>query len=441
MSYQGNGLPTLGVAQSRMFHCTAPRLVSVSARRLGKTTYAGVRLFHSAYTIERAECRYIAPTYKQAKEIFWKPLKRIVPACYVAKINEGDLSVTLLNESTIKLLGAENYDSLRGPGLNDVVFDEFADIAKEAWEEVIEPTLADREGRAAFLGTPKGYDHFHDLYQLGLVKSQEEWRSFHFTTAQGGRVKRSIIDRARATLDIRVFRQEYEASFETLSGRVYDNFDRAPWPKGNCYERVVDRGGEVLVGLDFNINPMSAVIGQDVEGLPEIFDELVLHTSNTEEMAQALRTKFGERRPITVCPDASGKQRHTNAPMGQTDFTILARYGMKILSKNVNPVIVDRVNNVQCVLKSGTGVRRVRIHPRCKNLIKGLEGLTWKESASGQSTNQIDKTMGLDHITDAFGYLLWQKFNILHAILRPSTPSGSALVSPTGFLIPNSEAA
>lgn len=436
MSYQGDGIPTLGVAQSRMYHCNAPRIVSVSGRRLGKTTYAGVRLFTSAYTKRRAECRYIAPTYKQAKEIFWKPLKRIVPSAYIYKINEGDLSITLLNESVIKLLGAADPDSLRGPGLDDVVFDEFADIPREAWEEVIEPTLADREGRAAFLGTPKGYNHFYDLYQLGLNPDQEEWRSFHFTTAQGGRVKKSIIDRARFTLDIRVFRQEYEASFETLSGRVYDNFDRSPWPKGNCYERVVDRGGELLVGMDFNINPMSAVLGQDVEGLPEVFDEIVLHTSNTEEMAQALRNRFGERRPITVCPDASGKARHTNAPMGQTDFTILQKYGMKILAKNVNPVIVDRVNNVQSLLKSGTGVRRVRIHPRCKNLIKALEGLQWKEG-----TNLIDKDGGLDHITDAFGYLLWQKFNILHAVLKPTTPGSSGLVAPTGFVIPNTEAA
>jgi hypothetical protein len=94
----------------------------------------------------------------------------------------------------------------------------------------------------------------------------------------------------------------------------------------------------------------------------------------------------------------------------------------------VNPQVVDRVNNVQSLLCSAAGIRRVTIHPtKCPLLVKALEGLTWKEG-----TNTIDKTLGLDHITDAFGYPLFQKWNVLYNVLPRTTPSGSTLQSPFG---------
>lgn len=429
--YDREKLPVLGVAQSRMFHSTARYLVAVAARRLGKTTYAGVRLFHKAYVKPEAEVRYIAPTYKMAKMVFWEPLKRMIPRRYVWKKNESDLSITLLNSSRIMLLGMEDPDSQRGPGLDDAVFDEYADIPPEAWEEVIRPALADKEGTAAFLGTPKGYNHFYDLYLKGLPGHEDfgEWASFSFTTAQGGRVKKTEIEKAKRDLDIRVFRQEFEASFETLSGRVYDNFVRATWPKGNIDPHIIDLGGQLVVGMDFNINPMTAVIMQECRGWPQVLDEIELPTSNTEEMAQALKRKYPGR-TIVVCPDASGDSRHTSSPMGQTDFTILQSHGFRIEAGRANPMVVDRINNTQSLLCGGTGMRRVTIHPRNKALIKALEGLTWKLDTSGRSTNLVNKSQGLDHIADAFGYPLWQRWNLLGNIIPAAAPITSGLYSP-----------
>lgn len=429
MSYSGDGIPTLGVAQSRMFQCEASRIVGVAGRRLGKTTFAGTRAFRSAYMKRRAEVRYIAPYLKQAKEIFWEPLKRIVPRQYILKINESDLAITLLNESKIKLLGADNPNSLRGPGLDDVLFDEFADIAPETWYEVIEPALSDREGRAVFLGTPKGYNHFYDIYRMGLDPEQPDWASFSFTTAQGGRVKASIIEKARRALDFRVFRQEYEASFETMTGRVYDNFVRLQWPKGNVDARIVDRGGDLIIGMDFNVNPMTAIVMQDAGGWPQILEEIELHTSNTEEMAQDITRRYPGRR-IIICPDASGNQQSANAPVGVTSHTILQSHGFYLQHDNNNPVVVDRINNVQSLLKSGDDIRRVTIHPRNERLIKALEGLTWETDKNGKS--KVNKKLGLDHLADAFGYPLWQRWNVLYNLLPRVTPTSGLIHSPFG---------
>ncbi len=200
---------------------------------------------------------YVATTYRQAKQIAWKMLKSNVLPWIKGKPNETDLSIEINGGGVIALRGAENYDSLRGPGLNMVVFDEYADMAPEAWTEVIRPALSDRMGTALFIGTPRGYNFFHDMYQF--AKTAPDWSAFHFTTLQGGHVPAEEVAAAKHDMDARTFQQEYCASFENLyAGRVYQAFDRALhvkeigyWPHLNlCWT------------LDFNVDPMCSVICQ-----------------------------------------------------------------------------------------------------------------------------------------------------------------------------------
>ena len=194
-------------------------------------------------------------------------------------------------------------------------------------------------------------------------------------------------------------------------GRVYSSFSAKPFPFGNVDEGVQDTRAEILIGMDFNVNPMSAVIAVRAADECHVLDALEVKTSNTEEMAAELRSRYPSRR-IIVCPDPSGKARKTSAPVGQTDFTILQRAGFEVRAPDAAPLVVDRVNNAQAMYRAGER-RRVRIHPRAQPLITALSNLTYKEG-----TSQPDKKSGFDHICDAFDYLLWQEFNVLER--RPS---------------------
>lgn len=192
------------------------------------------------------------------------------------------------------------------------------------------------------------------------------------------------------------------------NGRVYSSFKNRPYPDGNLDESVEDTKGELLVGMDFNVNPMSAVVGVRAVDELLVLDAIEIQTSNTEEMAAELRRRYPNRRVI-VCPDPAGKQRKTSAPVGQTDFTILQRHGFTVRSPNAAPPVVDRINNAQAMyLDATTGRRRVRIHPRATPLLTALANLTYKEG-----TSQPDKRSGFDHLCDAMDYLLWQEFNVL----------------------------
>ena len=191
-------------------------------------------------------------------------------------------------------------------------------------------------------------------------------------------------------------------------GRVYSSYRAKPYPEGNLDEGVEDTGAEILVGMDFNVHPMTAVIGVRVTDELHILEALEIDTSNTHEMAAELRRRYPDRKVI-VCPDPSGRARKTSAA-GRTDFTILEHAGFEVRAPSRAPLVRDRENNANAMYHDpDTDRRRVRIHPvDARPLTTALANLTYKEGTSIR-----DKASGFDHICDAMDYLMWQEFNVL----------------------------
>ena len=283
--------------------------VLVTGRRFGKTHLAVRQLIKFA-SIPKQKIWYVAPTYKQAKMIAWEALKsRLEELRWIKKTNESYLSMTLKNGSQIALKGADRgADGLRGVGLNYLVIDEFADIDPSAWYAVLRATLSDTKGHAFFCGTPKGYGNWaYDLFSKGQ-KGDQDWSSFQFTTLEGEQVDQEEIDQARLDLDERTFRQEYLASFETYAGAIYYNFD----PKDNVKPWVIMPDQPIHIGMDFNIDPMTACCFQMEGGILRFFDEIVIYGSNTDEMVQEIKNRYRNKK-IYIYPDPSCRARKTSA--------------------------------------------------------------------------------------------------------------------------------
>lgn len=369
--------------------------VAICGRRFGKTHLAVRELAYHA-RIPGQEVIYVAPTYKMAKNIVWRKLKnKLSDLKWVAKHNETELKLELKNGSVISLKGADNFDSLRGTGNHFIVLDEFADIDPEAWFEVLRATLSDTQGKALFIGTPKGIGNWsYEIYQRCL-EDPEHWSSYQFTTLDGGNVPPEEIEQARRDLDERTFRQEYMATFETFSGRIYYAFDRA--------QNVVKYDGNtpdmIYVGMDFNIDPMSAVIATRTGDTLHIIDEVRMFSSNTKEMVDEIKQRFSKSK-VLVYPDPAGNQRKTSAG-GMTDVTILANSGFVVKAPRVHTPVRDRINAVNSRLCDSTGIRRLYVDPKCKYTIEGLERQVYKEGSS-----QPDKENGYDHMNDALGYMI-----------------------------------
>ena len=379
--------------QSRIYQDDSRFRVVVAGRRFGKTFLSTVELLTQSIKGKNRNCWYVAPTYKAAKEIAWDMLIGTVPREYISKTNETTLTLTLINGSVISLKGAEKPDNLRGRSLDFVVLDEFADMRPEAWYEVLRPSLSDRQGSALFIGTPKGRNHFYDLWTKGADK-QDDWHSFQFTTIDGGHVSESEIEAAKRDLDERTFNQEYNAQFVNYAGIIYYNFSRE-----ESVSRCRDDDSVLHVGMDFNLDPMSAVLAIRDGSVLKIIDEVVIYGSNTDEMVDEINTRYPNRQVI-VYPDPASRQRKTSAG-GRTDLSILQNAGYKVKVRDSHTSIRDRINAVNSRLKSTDGVRHIYIDPKCKQTIRSLERQTYKEG-----TNQPDKDSGFDHMNDALGYLV-----------------------------------
>lgn len=190
-------------------------------RRCGKTVACINDLIRRAATLERQHGRfaYVAPFLAQAKETAWDYLKRFAQPILAEK-NEAELWVELINGSRLRIHGADNPDRLRGAYLDGVVLDEYADMRPSVWGEVIRPMLADREGWATFIGTPKGRNEFFETYAKAL--DSPEWFSVMLKASETGILSEGELQSARDEMTPEQYEQEFECSFEAaILGAYY----------------------------------------------------------------------------------------------------------------------------------------------------------------------------------------------------------------------------
>ena len=216
---------TLHPKQSEVFRDKHRFKVVVAGRRFGKTTLALTLLLNEIYEGRNRQVWYVAPSYRQAKQIAWEMLNKLVPKGDLVKPpHETELIFYFKDNNKLCLKGADNPDSLRGVGLNYVVLDETANIKRNVWEEVIRPTLLDSGGKALFIGTPKGYNHFYDFFLM--EQKNEDWKSWQFKTIDNPFIAKKEIEDAKGDSSPERFAQEYEAEFSKRFGTIWSRFDR-----------------------------------------------------------------------------------------------------------------------------------------------------------------------------------------------------------------------
>ena len=236
--------------QQEVFKAEHRFKVVAAGRRCGKSRLSAVTLLIEALNCpEGSAVMYVAPTMGQARTIIWDLLHDLGrPVIKASHVN--NLEITLINGRKIMVRGADNPDSLRGVSLTYLVMDEVAYIKADIWERVLRAALSDKKGRAMFISTPAGRNHFYDWFKLGQSGEDEEWKSWHFTTADNETIDPKEIESAKKTLSSFAFRQEYMSSFDTAGTDVF----KAEWfklkkePKDGDYVVAIDLAGFEEVG-------------------------------------------------------------------------------------------------------------------------------------------------------------------------------------------------
>ena len=206
--------------QQEVFHDPTRFKVVAAGRRCGKSRLAAWSMIVRALQVEKSTIFYVAPTQGQSRDILWGVLEELAHPVIASK-HINNMQIKLINGSIISLKGADRPDTMRGVSLEYLVMDEYADMKPQVWEEVLRPALADRQGDALFIGTPKGRNHFYDLFIYADKEEDTSYKAWHFTSYDNETLKAEEIDLAKQSMSSYAFRQEFMASFEALGSEIF----------------------------------------------------------------------------------------------------------------------------------------------------------------------------------------------------------------------------
>lgn len=388
-------------SQGIVFRSTSRFKVIAAGRRFGKTVLACVILFYHALK-NPGIYWYVAPTYGQAKELAWDILIRMIPKELLEKQpNETELKFTLKNGATIHLKGADNAKTLVGRGLKGLVIDEVAKIKnrKQVWEQILRPALSDYLGFCIFISTPQGKDYFWELFIKGQRK-EDGFESWQFKTADNPYIPRSEIKAAQAVMNDRVFRQEYEASFEDFTGLIWPEFN---YDLHTADEIKLEKWYETISCIDPAITGTTAALNAWIDEKNKILipHEYYEQNKRVSEVSASLKLWRSDRWLIDPASKSQKVQKEGEI------FSLFDEYGDNgIFAQAAENDVNAGINRVAEYFKAG----KILISRSCKNLIYEIERYHWseeRETVLGVSEPKPFKS--LDHACDVLRYIVMSR--------------------------------
>jgi PBSX family phage terminase large subunit len=373
-------------------------------RRFGKTTLAIKEIKGKAIS-KPSKIAYFANTYQQARDIAWEMLKKELLGAIISS-NEARLEVRVKTqtggESVIQLRGWESVETSRGQAFDMIVLDEVASMKNFwlNWQEVLRPTLTDTMGDVIFISTPKGYNHFYDLCNQEL--KDNDYKTFHFTSYDNPYLPLEELDKAKETLPMERFMQEYMASFQKTQGLVYKEFSR----EEHLYDELPPGDYKKLGGVDFGFQNPTGIL--DIRFRKDKFyveGEFYKRERTEEQIADLVKAyNFEEVYPDPENPSAIEVLRSKNI--------------------NVREVIKGKdsvksgINKVRELFITG----RLMINKQCVNLISELEMYSYDDEKGDR--NEDEKPIKAnDHLLDALRYVVMMfVYSDTQHIILPNEP-------------------
>jgi phage terminase large subunit len=379
------------------FHLRTERwAVIVAHRRAGKTVACINDLVSRAIQCDKPDGRYayVAPLYNQAKDVAWTYLKRYAQPICAAEPNESELRVDLVNGARIRLYGADNPDRLRGLYLDGVIMDEYADMRPSVWGEIIRPMLADRQGWATFIGTPKGRNEFFEVWDR--AQTDQRWYHAILKASETGLLPKEELVDAAGGMTPEQYEQEFECSFDAaILGAYYGKEMAEAQRAGRIRSVPIDPDIPVNTAWDLgNGDHMAIWCWQAVGPEIRVVDFLQSYGYDMEKYCADLDAR-GYHGIDWVPHDARVKSMES----GKTRVETLIRLGRK--PKLVtNHHVEDGINAARVEFK--------RIWFDAENCKDGLEALRQYQAEFDEKLRSFKSTPRPDwasHPADAFRYL------------------------------------
>jgi hypothetical protein len=362
---------------------------------------------------------YALPTYKQARRVAWRPLLRLIPRDWIkGEPHESEMRIETVFGSELYVVGMDKPQRIEGDQWDGIVLDESCDQKPGVFNLSVMPALTHRNGWCMRIGVPKrqgvGADDFKQFCLKGSTPGSGEEHE-HYTWSSEDILTLAQLQWAKENYDPRDYNEQFKATWETSSGLVFYAYHNVLNEKAVSY----DKTKPLIIGSDFNVDPMAWVIAQQSDDKRELYvlDELWLRNTNTREALTYLHSRYGSHEAgFDFFGDATSRARNTRAT--ESDYVQIKNdkrfKNAKIHYPKGNPLKANRFSACNAMFCNASDQRRCFTHPRCKNLARDL---TTRAYAPG--TNEVADHDDIGHITDALGYIIYKLYP-----LRVELPEG-----------------
>ena len=389
--------------------------ITSAGRRSRKTLISKRKMYNRILTAineGKRDQRYFhaAPTNQQAKAIFWKTALMDYKELIAGRPSHTELTIPLVGGFELKIAGLDKPERIEGQPWHGGHITEFGNIKNGAFANHIRPVFSDTHGFCMIDGVPEGKAGDYYRYALNFAGGfipetkpllgaygNDGRESAFYSWWSSDVLDPAEMESAMNDLDEQTFDQEYKGSFIGNQGLAYYNFTES-----NIRPCKYQKGLQIHIGMDFNVNPMTCVLCHDINGVLYQFDEFYLRNSGTELLAKAIRKKYPHD-IINVYPDATGKARSANSNVSNVQILMYKQFNFKIFCHRQNPAQRSRINSVNAMVKSISGDRRFFVDPQCKETIKDFHMV---ETNDDGSLDKSAESAGRVHISDALGYLI-----------------------------------
>lgn len=394
---------------------TRARFVAVAAGRgSGKTEIARryiVRALPVKLKWPAAQYFYALPTVAQAKRLAWDKIIELIPNEWVRNTNKTEMRIDTVFGSSLHVFGMDKPQRAEGLQYAGGVIDESSDHRPKVFSKTFRPALSHWNGWCWRVGVPKrfgsGAADFKNFFDH-VAEESYTWKSSEILPPEE-------IASIMETVDERDYNEQFNASWQNAAGQIFYCFDESLHVST---EIEYSPSLPIIVGSDFNVNPMCWTLSHAINGEFYTFDELFLRDTNTRKTLDVLYSRYGQHPGAwQFFGDATARARKTAAD--DSDYIQIkadTRFkGAAVYYDNSNPRFIHRVASCNAMLKTASGKIRAHVHPRCKRLILDMKERSWAEDS-----REANDSGDIGHMSDAWGYPVHRKWPI--AIEQTSEP-------------------
>jgi PBSX family phage terminase large subunit len=402
--------------QHKFIYSKSTYVALVAGFGAGKSESLAMKTLKLLFEIPNAQIAFYEPTVDLIKRICYPRFEEILGNTgLIYKLNKSEGIIEVNNIGRIIFRSLENPQRIIGYEVHHSMVDELDTLddekAEDAWNKIISRNrkrIPDGSKNTVSVGTtPEGYKFTYKRWHKQRLKDIEnkgysDYELIKGSTYDNPFLDPSYVENLENSYPSNLIKAYLNGEFVNLeSGQVYTEFDT----ELNDSNAEIQNDSETLhIGMDFNVNHMSATVGVKRGREFHIVDE-ICDMADTPSMIYEIKKRY-DGHGLIIYPDASGSSRKT-VDASKSDIGLLKEAGFRVSAAKKNPPVKDRILTANTMFCNSKGERKLFVNSsKCPNLVDNLNEQAYDDNGNPRKANNVD------HLVDALGYVCFRLFGI-----------------------------